>query len=203
MDGILISSIDAVVRSWTKWAVMRNLDPASTIRTAHGCRVVETVRLLRPDLDPAAELKVIEDLEIADVDGLTTLPGVLKLLSALPAHRWTVVTSSTERLARVRLKHAGLPLPERFVTAESVTQGKPHPDPFLAGAALLGLAPEDCVVFEDAPSGVQAGLAAGCTVIATTFTHSIEELAGADHFIQDMCQVSVETRDDSIVLNLR
>lgn len=202
MDGILISSIGSVIRSWTKWAQMHDLDPASTIRAAHGCRVVETVARLRPDLDPAAELAILEDLEVNDVDGLTTLPGVLNFLSTLPISRWTVVTSATERLARVRLEHAGLPLPLNLVTADSVTKGKPHPDPFLAGAALLGFAPEDCVVFEDAPSGVVAGRAAGCTVIATPFTYTLAELADADYFIQDMTQISAESVENGIALSL-
>ena len=87
------------------------------------------------------------------------------------ADRWTVVTSATERLARARLAAGGIPVPERIVTAEHVLSGKPHPEPFLAGAALLGFAPEECVVFEDSASGAEAGRAAGCTVVATTFSH--------------------------------
>ena len=115
------------------------------------------VARLRPDLDSEVELKVIEDLEVEDNEGLTVLPGVLKLLAALPPDRWTVVTSATERLARVRMAAGGVPVPERLVTAEFVTRGKPHPEPFLAGAALLGFAPEECVVFEDSASGAKAG----------------------------------------------
>src|ERR1700749_3332251 len=103
MDGILISSLGSVERSWTAWAKMRGIDPEAALRVAHGRRAIETVARLRPDLDSEAELKVIEDLEVADNEGLTVLPGVLDLLAALPAERWTVVTSATERLARVRM----------------------------------------------------------------------------------------------------
>src|SRR5580700_6167626 len=117
MDGILISSIGSVERSWTKWANMRGVDPEYACKIAHGCRAIETVARLRPDLDSVAELKVIEDIEIADNDELTVLPGVLSLLAALPANRWTVVTSATERLARVRLAQADIPVPSRLVTA--------------------------------------------------------------------------------------
>ena len=196
MDGILISSLGSVERSWTKWALLRGVDPAYTISIAHGCRSIETVARLRPDLDPQAENDIVEDYEISDTEGVAVLPGVLRLLAALPKDRWTVVTSATEPLARVRLATGGIPVPDRIVTAESVRNGKPHPDPYLAGAALLGFAPEECVVFEDAASGTKSGHAAGCTVIATTFSHSIESLAAADYLIPDLTGVAVQTLPD-------
>ena len=195
MDGILISSLGSVERSWTKWSLMRGIDPAYAISITHGCRAIETLAKLRPDLDSEAELKIIEDMEIEDTDGLVILPGILDLLRALPPHRWTVVTSATERLARVRLAAGGVPVPERIVTAESVNEGKPHPAPYRAGAALLGFKPEECVVFEDAASGARAGREAGCTVVATTFSHSSEELDAAHYLIRDMTGMGVEALD--------
>ena len=202
MDGILISSITSVDRSWTKWALLRGVDPAVTRKTAHGRRAIETIAKLRPDLDSEKELKVIEDIEVADNDGLTVLPGVLDLLAALPANRWTVVTSATERLARIRLAAGGIPVPDRLVTAEHVTRGKPHPEPFLTGAALLGVSPKECVVFEDSPSGAKAGRAAGCTVVATAFSLSAEFLDAAHYLLRDLTGIRVESAADQIVLNL-
>ena len=191
MDGILISSIGSVERSWTKWAEMRGVDPEYACKTAHGRRAIETAALLRPDLDSEAELRVIEDIELSDGEGLAVLPGVLQLLEALPPDRWTVVTSATDRLARIRLTQAGVPVPARLVTADDVKLGKPDPAPYLAGATLLGLSPEDCVVFEDAESGTLAGRAAGCTVIATTFSHQAESLGAAHYLIEDVTGVLV------------
>jgi sugar-phosphatase len=209
MDGILISSLGSVERSWTRWANLRGVDPEHALRIVHGCRAIESVVKLRPDLDSEAELKIIEEMELEDKKDIALLPGVLKLLAALPPDRWnrprwTVVTSATERLARVRLAAGGVPVPERLVTAESVTQGKPNPAPYLAGAALLGFAPEECVVFEDAASGVKAGRAAGCIVVATTFSHPVETLAGAHYLIKDVTGVEVENvaGDDGLVLKL-
>jgi sugar-phosphatase len=204
MDGILISSIGSVERSWTKWATMRGVDPVYACRLAHGRRAIETVQQLRPDLDSAAELKVIEDIELADHDGLSVLPGVLELLAALPRDRWTVVTSATNRLARARLAEGGIPVPGQMITADQVTQGKPHPAPFLAGAALLGFKPEECVVFEDSSSGAQAGRAAGCVVVATPFSHPVESLDAANYLITDLTAVSVKTLtgDDGLELRL-
>jgi sugar-phosphatase len=203
MDGILLSSIGSVERSWTKWAEMRGIDPVYACSVAHGRRSIETVAQLRPDLDSESENKVIETLEIEDKDGLTVLPGVLDLLAALPKSSWTVVTSATEPLARVRLAAGGIPVPERIITAENVTEGKPHPAPYLAGAALLGFAPGDCVVFEDAASGTKSGRAAGCIVIATTFSHPVDTLDAAHYLIPDVTGLTVETLagDESLVLH--
>jgi mannitol-1-/sugar-/sorbitol-6-phosphatase len=189
MDGILISSIGSVERSWTKWAGMRGVDPEFACKTAHGRRAIETAALLRPDLDSEAELRLIEDIELADGEGLAVLPGVLDLLHALPENRWAVVTSATRRLAQIRLGQAGIPTARHLVTAEDVELGKPDPAPYLAGAALLGIPPEECVVFEDAESGTRAGRAAGCTVIATTFSHPAESLGEAHYLIEDVTAV--------------
>jgi len=202
MDGILISSIGSVERSWTKWALLRGVDPALARETAHGRRAVETIAKLRPDLESEAELTVIEDLEVADNEGLTVLPGVLDLIATLPKDRWTVVTSATERLARIRMAAAGIRVPERLVTADQVKRGKPDPEPFLAGAALLGVAPAECVVFEDSPSGVAAGRAAGCIVVATTFSHSAESLNAAHYLVHDLTDVRLECASDQIVIQL-
>ncbi len=202
MDGILISSLGSVERSWTKWSHMRGIDPEYAISIAHGRRAVETVARLRPDLDSHAELKVIENFEVDDNEGLTVLPGVLDLLAVLPKGSWTVVTSATERLARVRLAAGGVSVPDRIVTADQVKQGKPNPEPFLAGAAILGVPPEQCVVFEDSSSGAKAGHAAGCIVVATTFSHPVESLAAAHYLVPNLTDVRIEPQSDGLVIHL-
>ncbi len=203
MDGILISSIGSVERSWTRWALLRGVDPARALSIAHGCRSIDSVAMLRPDLDAETENEIIEGFEIEDTDGVAVLPGVMDLLASLPRDRWTVVTSATEPLARVRLAAGNIPMPERMVTAESVGEGKPHPAPYLAGAALLGLEPEECVVFEDAASGTKSGRAAGCIVVATTFSHSVESLAAAHYLIEDLSGVEATALDGGDGLELR
>ena len=203
MDGILISSLGSVERSWTKWANLRGLDPAYVLGLIHGRRAIESAAMLRPDLDPAEELTLIEDIELADGEGITVLPGVKDLIASLPPDRWTVVTSATERLARMRLAASGFAVPEQLVTAETVNEGKPHPAPYLAGAALLGFAAAECVVFEDSASGVAAGCAAGCTVIATTFSHEAEHLECANYLLRDLAGVEVSVLPDGEGLCLR
>jgi len=178
MDGVLISSIGSVIRCWRRWCAHYNIPNADTYEIPHGHRAIEIVRLLRPDIDEEEGLRLIEDLELEDTADLRVLPGVRELLESLPAERWAIVTSATRRLLLGRLEVAGLPVPERVVTAESVIHGKPAPDPYLMGAAMLGLQPADCIVLEDAPAGVSAGVAAGCRVLGVIGTHSAEELSG-------------------------
>jgi sugar-phosphatase len=198
MDGVLISSLGSVERSWTKWGAMRNIDGALAIKTAHGQRAIETVRKLRPDLNDVEELKLIEEIEIADNDDIEVLQGVPRILAALPEKYWTIVTSATEKLARSRLGYAGLAVPNHIITADMVTDGKPHPEPYLKGAALLRLKAEDCLVIEDSSSGAIAGHAAGCKVLATLFSHTTKELAAADWIVQSLEDVTVCAKDDGV-----
>ena len=191
MDGVLISSLGSVERSWQTWAERHGLDVRETIKTAHGMRAIETVRKLKPDADDLAELKVIEDLEVGDNEGLEVLEGVLSILQLVPQKFWTIVTSATERLARSRLAFAGIPVPAHIVTADMVKEGKPHPEPYLKGAKILGLTAQDCIVIEDSTSGAKAGRAAGCKVLATTFSHTIQQLAAADWIVESLARVSL------------
>jgi sugar-phosphatase len=200
MDGILVSSLGSVERSWAKWGEMRGVDGAKAIQTAHGQRAIETIRALRPDLDDVAELAVIEQIEIDDREGIVVLPGVQNLLASLPEGSWTVCTSATKRLARVRMEHAGLTPPKEFISADMVEHGKPHPEPYLRGAALLGFAPERCLVIEDAPAGCSAGKAAGATVLATLFSHTAEQLYAADYLVDSLEGLRVSGRAGELTL---
>src|ERR1700691_4060534 len=136
MDGVLVSSLGSVERSWERWALARGIDPDLAIRTAHGRRAIETVRMLRPELNDVEELAWLEAMEIADNVGLETLGGVERILGQLPEKYWTVVTSATEKLARSRMEQGGIRVPARIVPADEVTHGKPDPEPYRRGAEL-------------------------------------------------------------------
>jgi sugar-phosphatase len=191
MDGVLVSSLGSVERSWQTWAERNGLDARETIKTAHGMRAIETMRKMLPDGDHDAELTIVEELEMADTEGLKVLDGVLSILEILPQKYWTIVTSATERLARSRLAFAGISVPKRIITADMVANGKPHPEPYLRGAEILGLAPEDCIVIEDSTSGSKAGHAAGCKVLATTFSHRVDQLTAADWIVESLAGVKI------------
>jgi sugar-phosphatase len=160
---------------WRRWAIEHGFDPDQVVASAHGRPSLTTVREYLPNADHELENREVERREIEDIAGVVPLPGALELLASLPEVRWTIVTSCTRRLAEVRLKAAGLPVPKKMITSNDITHGKPHPEPYLKGASALGFPPADCVVIEDAPAGVRAGKAAGARVIA--FTTTVQEPA--------------------------
>lgn len=189
MDGVLIDSTPAVARVWGQWARERGFDPAMVVRLAHGRPSLSTVRDLLPHADHEAENREVERREIADLEGVVLLPGSKRLLASLPPQRYAIVTSSTRKLAEVRLRAAGLPIPKFFVTSSDIVHGKPDPEPYLKAAARLQVSPEDCIVVEDVPSGIRAGKSAGARVVAFPTTVAPDELrsAGAD-WIVDNCE---------------
>ena len=200
MDGVLISSIGSVVRSWKQWAKMYDVPDAENYEVPHGMRAIEIVKGLRPDIDPVVGLRVIEDMEVEDMADLKVLPGVKRLLEGLPPERWAIVTSATRRLLLARLTAAGLPIPERIISGDMVERGKPDPEPYRRGAELLGVRPEECVVVEDAPSGVGAGKAAGCRVLGVLGTHSADELQEADWVATSLEGLTVTAKSDGLEL---
>lgn len=179
MDGTLLTSIEASRRVWGRWAAQFGLDADTFLPSAHGMRVREVIAgLSLPNIDADREADYILAAEMADTDGVSEIPGAADFLSALPADRWAIVTSAPRKLAKRRLRAAGLPLPRVLVTAEDVQRGKPDPSCFVAAAQQLGATPEQCLIFEDAPAGVAAAEAAGAHVVTITAAHRHAELSG-------------------------
>ncbi|MER6835850.1 HAD family hydrolase [Streptomyces cellulosae] len=203
-DGTLVSSLDSVNRCWTRWAVEYGLTAEDFARIElHGRPAAEMAADLLPAHVVPQAVARIEDLEVEDVTdgGVSLLPGTKEFLAALPAERWAVVTSAARRLAEARLGAAGI-LPKTLVAADDITRGKPDPEPYLLAARLLGVDPADCVVFEDAPAGLQAGRAAGMTTVALATTHRAEELT-ADLVVKDLSALSALVTDAGIEIAVR
>lgn len=161
------------------------------MQIAHGVRTVETMRRVAPHLDYEAEAAHFTAAEVVDTDGVVRIPGAGQLMADLPPDAWAIVTSAGRELAPARLRAVGLPLPQVLVTADDVRQGKPAPEPYLLGAARLGLYPADCVVMEDSPAGIQAARAAGMRVVGIASTHPPEELADCDLVIAKLEDLSI------------
>jgi sugar-phosphatase len=202
MDGVLVDSTPAVARVWRKWAEERGLDPQKVIDTAHGRRSIETIRIFAPEIDTARENIRVEQMEIDDKEGVTALPGAADFLRSLPEDSYAIVTSATRALAEARLEYAGLPAPRYMVSADDVREGKPSPEPFLKGASLLAVAPENCIVFEDAPSGLQAAHAAGMKVVALSTTYPLTELGSADAVVDSLAQTRACLQDSALHIYL-
>jgi sugar-phosphatase len=202
MDGTLINSHAPMVRAYTEWANRYGLNPEVVLRESQGRRTIDTMRAFAPTgTDIEADTLALMQREREDVDGVVEISGAGALLRSLPADRWAVVTSADRVLALTRLKAAGLPTPGLIVSAEDVTRGKPAPDGFMLGAQRLGADPLRCIVFEDAPAGIAAGLAAGARVFALASAASIDELA-IEARLNDLSGVSASLDGDELVLQV-
>ncbi|MFE9634574.1 HAD family hydrolase [Streptomyces sp. NPDC006463] len=166
VDGTLIDAVDNQRRVWRTWAERYGLDPDEVYQVALRTRPVETFAQVAADRDPRECLAALHELEDEDVRSgvYAAFDGAAELLTALPPGRWALVTSNYEHRVRGRFDRTGLPVPEVLVDAAAVEEGKPSPVPYLHAAARLGAEPKDCLVVEDAPSGVRSGLSAGMTV---------------------------------------
>lgn len=174
MDGTLLNSIAAAERVWSIWAERHGLDVEAFLATIHGVRAIDTItRQALPGVDPEVEARWITEAELNDVEGVVAIPGAVEFLKCLPAAQWALVTSAPKALALRRLQAAGIPVPTVLVTAEDVASGKPDPACYVLGAQRLGVAVQDCLVFEDATVGIQAGEAAGADIMVVTSTHLV------------------------------
>ncbi|MEU5426758.1 HAD-IA family hydrolase [Streptomyces olivoreticuli] len=168
MDGTIVNSDAVVERCWRAWAEEQGLDAAEVMKVVHGRQGYATMAALLPDrpmeLNHADNRRMLA-AETADVTGVVPIAGAVDFMAALAGLPHALVTSADRGLAEARMGAAGLPMPDVRVTAESVGASKPDPEGFLKGAAHLGFAPEDCVVFEDSEAGIAAGKAAGMRVV--------------------------------------
>lgn len=206
LDGVLVDSTSSVERAWRWWAERHGLETSEVLAVAHGRRTTETVALVAPHLDAEAEAMELERKEIEDAGSVLPFDGAVELLAALSPQRWAIVTSGTTALAHARLEACGMPIPNAFIGAGDVTRGKPDPECYLKGARLLGIAPDRCVVVEDAPSGISAARAAGAAVIAVATTHPGSELSEADAVARTVDDVRLDRgrgqRSDGFALEI-
>ena len=207
LDGVLVDSTASIERTWRIWAERHGLDAAEIVEFAHGRRSEETLRSFASYLDADAEARELERIELEDAANVLKVEGATDLLDALPAESWAIVTSGTRAIATARMRHTGLPIPRVVVSAEDVENGKPDPECYLEAAELLGVAPENCVVVEDAPPGIRAARSAGMMVVAVPTTHPASELSEADAVAQALSSLSPDengtTADGGVRLELQ
>lgn len=205
LDGTLVNSLPVVERAWCSWADRFGIAHDEVLNFIHGKQAITSLRHFMPgksEEEIAAEFTWLEAIEAADTDGIAPLPGAIALLEHLDSAGipWAIVTSGSVPVAHARHRAAGLPAPEVFITAEQVKQGKPAPDAYLLGAERLGLAPQDCVVVEDAAPGVLSGLAAGCHVIAVNVPADSPRLDEADFVLTSLEALSVAKQSDGTAI---
>jgi sugar-phosphatase len=201
LDGTLIDSTPCVDRCWRALAERIGIDFDSLRGTYHGVPAKQTIARIMPDAseeERSAAYDWLEQREISDTDGIMVLPGAAQILDHLPDDKWAIVTSGSQALARARLAAAGLPVPRMLVTADDVAVGKPEPAPYLLAAHQLGVEPRRCLVVEDAPAGVAAGLASGALVLGIATSH--QELGVPT--VPSLAAVTIQSVDGSIKVEL-
>lgn len=208
LDGTLVDSLPAVERAWVSWALSCGVSPQDVLAFIHGKQAITSLRHFMAGESEETiqkEFLKLEQIEATDTEGVAALPGAHLLLSELNRQNipWAIVTSGSMPVASARHKAAHLPEPEVFITAEQVKHGKPQPDAYLLGAERLGLAPEDCVVVEDAAAGVMAGLAAGCKVIAVNAPDDTPGIENVDFDLTTLEILLVSSSDEGVKVSLR
>ncbi|MGW2169894.1 HAD-IA family hydrolase [Streptomyces sp. NPDC001705] len=196
MDGTLVNSDAAVERVWRRWADRNGLDGDEVMKVVHGRQGYASMALLLPDRpmeqNHADNARMLAE-ETADTEGVVAIPGAPDFLASLRGLPHALVTSADVALSTARMAAAGLAQPDVRVTAESVGASKPDPEGFLKGAAELGIAPADCVAFEDSGAGIAAARAAGMRVVGVGPRAGFH---GPDVVVEDLTAVRVEAVAD-------
>ncbi|WP_319533709.1 HAD-IA family hydrolase [uncultured Cohaesibacter sp.] len=206
LDGTLLDSSLAVHRAWGALLARNGLDPDTYFPRLHGRPAHESIREFLASADEETiqqEIHQLHEQECTDTDGIVPIDGAIAFLAELDSKKipWAIVTSGTVAIASARIKAAGIPSPSVLITADDISRGKPHPEPYLKGAKGIMVDPQDCLVFEDAPAGLASGQAAGCHVIGIAATPSS---SGQEAFpsILSYSQLKIEAGEEGFLISL-
>jgi sugar-phosphatase len=201
MDGTLVDSGVVVERAWGRWAARHGIPLQTVLSFSHGRPTIATMQHFLPERDHTEELEEMDRHEETQLEGIRPVSGAVPLVQSLRKHPWAIVTSAWRRLAEARVTAAGLPLPKVIVPVDEIRNGKPHPEGFLQAAERLGVAPKDCLVFEDTRPGIEAGISAGMQVVGLLTTVPAQQLKHQP-LIRDFRDVRFEPDGEWIKLEL-
>jgi HAD superfamily hydrolase (TIGR01509 family) len=167
---------------------------------------VHGLQLTEQKIKAAAQLREQYLIKAMQEEPLPAFPGVLELINgALQRQDFllAIATSASLELSRAILESAKVPYQKMvYVTGSEIKRKKPDPELFLVAASRMGILPANCVVFEDAPSGVQAAKAAGAKCIAVTNSTTAENLSQADLICNSLEQINLTTIIELIEKNI-
>lgn len=207
MDGVLVDSGDAHRASWMQLGdeVGVAFTPELFVQTfgMHNNQIIP-LWLGEVTADEVERLALRKEVlyRAAAPDVVRPLPGAVSLVRALRAAGWRLAVASSGPRANVALIVRLLALEDAFdalITGDDVHEGKPHPEVFQKAIAAVGLPPSACVVIEDAPQGVSAGLAAGAAVLAVTTSRPAIDLAAAHRVVDSLETVTPDALHALIV----
>lgn len=190
LDGTVVDNMRWHARAWIALVRAHGGDARSDaelesfVYAKAGMKNEELIPMLLPGAPDVAALSAEKEALYRELyaPSLSPLAGLLPFLDELQAGGVRLAVASAAPLANRDFVLDGLSLRARFQViagAEHVRRGKPAPDIFLEAARLLGVAPEDCIAFEDAVKGVEAAVAAGMPCAAVTTTASAGDLRRA------------------------
>lgn len=200
LDGTLVDSTSCVEAVWEEWAAKHDVDKDRLLTEVHGCRALEIIPMFKPELNVLDENDKLLKQEIEHASEVTLIPGADSLLHSLKNLPWGIVTMSSRELARAKLEATGLPMPDVLITADDITHGKPNPESYLLGAEKLKVEPSQCLVFEDAISGIKSANSAGMQVIQIVFSGHSDIQTDILSYIEDMTSVSVTVTDKKLTI---
>jgi sugar-phosphatase len=203
MDGTLVDSNQVVELAWRGWAVRHNIPLDDVLSFSHGRPTIATFEHFLPGRDHAEELEQLSRFAESQTKGILAVPGAAEVLHTLQKqnHPWAIVTSACRKLAETRVIAAGLPLPKVIVPVDEIRNGKPDPEGFLHAAEQLGIAPEECIVFEDTRPGIDAGLGAGMQVVGLLTTYSAQQLRHQP-VVRDFRDVAIRPEGEILKIEL-
>jgi beta-phosphoglucomutase len=200
LDGVIIDSGNEHRRSWHRMAQEKGLPfTDEQFYATFGMRNSAIIPLLWGEM-PAERVQELADLKEAYFrefvrDAAQPLPGSIELLSTLRDAGYRQALASSTPIKNIELIDDALGL-NRYLSAlvsgESVPNGKPAPDVFLKAASELGIAPQNCLVIEDAVAGVQAAHAGGMRCIAVAGDRDLPGLHAAELMVRDLTEVNIE-----------
>lgn len=196
LDGVILDTENQYTVFWTD-ILKRYKGDASIVQKIKGStleKIYETwfPRMEKEQQEITAELAVFE--HHMKMNYISGLPDFVQNLRTHGIKCAVVTSSNKSKMQTVFLQHPELKKNfDKILTAEMFTKSKPAPDPYLLGAAVFGIQPENCMVFEDSFNGLKSGRAAGMHVIGLTTTNSAESIkAYADVIIPDFKGLTYE-----------
>lgn len=201
LDGVLLDTEPVYTRIWEE---IDNRYPTGVPDFALAIKGNTLPRILNEYFpDPKIQFRVVEMLHSKeDAMEYPIFDGVTDFLAELAKANvpCAIVTSSgDEKMNRIKQHNPEfMAFFSALITDSCVTHSKPHPEPYIKGAQALGVAPEDCWVFEDSFAGIKAGIDAGAAVIALATTNSAASLQnrGAKAIIDSFKNISPLTLID-------
>jgi beta-phosphoglucomutase family hydrolase len=200
LDGVIADTAPFHLRAWQRVAEDRGITFSETdFSETFGRRNPEIIAAKFGDVPPGEADDIASTKEevfrrIAK-QSIKAFPGVLSLLLSVRSAGWSTAIASSTPPENIDLTLDSLGISgllDAVVSSADVSRGKPDPEGFLLAAERLGVAPDDCVVIEDAVAGVQSARSAGMRCVAVTNTHPAARLAEADLVVETLEGITLE-----------